>query len=155
MTRHRPDSTMAKPACMNITRKPHSSVHTKLMAILFWPARLARSPMLRPVFESETGTSVIVPVTVPPGSPACNAAAGGALPAASFSSAVVADCACATTGIAVIASVHRKRLAKQLRASFMEYAPVFVGFAVVVVTAGGVITFSRLRSCCTPRVGPR
>ena len=37
LARHRPVSTMAKPACMNMTRKPQISVHVKLMAILFWP----------------------------------------------------------------------------------------------------------------------
>ena len=35
--RVKPVSTIAKPACMNITRKPARSVHTKLMAILLWP----------------------------------------------------------------------------------------------------------------------
>ena len=30
--RQRPVSTNMKPACMNITRKPAMSVHTKLMA---------------------------------------------------------------------------------------------------------------------------
>ena len=34
-TRHKPDSTMAKPACMNMTRKPVTSVQMKLAAILF------------------------------------------------------------------------------------------------------------------------
>ncbi len=34
LARVNPVSTIAKPACMNITRKPASSVHTKLMAIL-------------------------------------------------------------------------------------------------------------------------
>jgi len=33
----RPVSTNAKPACMNMTRKPATSVHTKLIAIRFWP----------------------------------------------------------------------------------------------------------------------
>ena len=35
--RHSPVSTIAKPACMNMTRKPVTSVQTKLMAIWFWP----------------------------------------------------------------------------------------------------------------------
>ena len=35
--REKPVSTMAKPACMNMTRKPASSVQTKLMATLLWP----------------------------------------------------------------------------------------------------------------------
>src|SRR5881628_2089386 len=33
--RVKPVSTIAKPACMNITRKPVTSVHTKLMATVF------------------------------------------------------------------------------------------------------------------------
>ena len=33
----KPVSTMAKPACMNMTRKPAMSVQTMLMAILLWP----------------------------------------------------------------------------------------------------------------------
>src|SRR6266567_4412405 len=37
LARHKPVSTMAKPACMNITRKPVISVQTKLIATLFWP----------------------------------------------------------------------------------------------------------------------
>ena len=37
LARQRPVSTIAKPACMNMTRKPETSVQMKLMAILFWP----------------------------------------------------------------------------------------------------------------------
>src|SRR5258706_9826826 len=88
-TRHKPDSTMAKPACMNITRKPHTRVHVKLIPILFWPTWLATSPRVRPVLESETGTSLMVPVRLPPGSPFTKASLMGAFPAASLSSAAV------------------------------------------------------------------
>src|SRR2546426_8939864 len=35
LARVKPVSTIAKPACMNITRKPVTSVHTKLMATVF------------------------------------------------------------------------------------------------------------------------
>ena len=41
--RHRPVSTIANPACMNMTRKPQIRVHTKLMAILFCPTWLTKS----------------------------------------------------------------------------------------------------------------
>src|SRR6266436_9725603 len=85
-TRHKPDSTMANPACMNMTRKPHTSVQTKLTAILFCPTWLATSGIVTPAFESAAGTSLMVPVRVPPGSPLAKSAVAGALPAASFSS---------------------------------------------------------------------
>src|SRR6266571_7915351 len=35
LARVKPVSTMANPACMNITRKPVTRVHTKLMATVF------------------------------------------------------------------------------------------------------------------------
>ena len=35
--RVKPVSTIAKPACMNMTRKPATSVQTMLIAILLWP----------------------------------------------------------------------------------------------------------------------
>src|SRR5882724_1452286 len=76
---------------MNMTRKPVISVQVKLMATLFCPARLATSGRVTPTFESDGGTSLIVPVRVPPGSPFCRSAAAGALPAASLSSADAAD----------------------------------------------------------------
>ena len=50
LARHRPVSTMANPACMNITRKPVISVQTKLMAILFWPIWLSASRDGQPLF---------------------------------------------------------------------------------------------------------
>ena len=37
LARQNPVSTIAKPACMNITRKPASSVQTMLIEILLWP----------------------------------------------------------------------------------------------------------------------
>src|SRR5262245_1295899 len=69
LARVRPVSTMAKPACMNMTRKPVISVHTKLMAILFCPAWFARSAMVRPAFGSAMATSLALPVRPPSGSP--------------------------------------------------------------------------------------
>ncbi len=35
--RQSPVSTIANPACMNMTRKPVTSVQTKLIAMPFWP----------------------------------------------------------------------------------------------------------------------
>src|SRR5436190_16770293 len=65
-----PVSTMANPACMNMTRKPVTSVQTKLVAIRFWPTALTTSVIVRPFFMSLTGMSEALPVIVPPGSPA-------------------------------------------------------------------------------------
>ena len=89
-TRHKPDSTMANPACMNMTRKPVTRVQMKLAAILFCPTWLATSGSVTPALESAAGTSLMVPVIVPPGSPFAKSAVVGALPAASLSSASAA-----------------------------------------------------------------
>ena len=85
LARHRPVSTMANPACMNMTRKPVTRVQTKLMAILFWPTWLAMSPMVRPfalgvlsVMGSATVMSETLPVRLPSGSPLARALASGA-----------------------------------------------------------------------------
>src|SRR5262245_28531209 len=69
LARVNPVSTIAKPACMNITRKPASSVHTKLMAILLWPTVSITSGRVG-FFGSFTVTSAAVPVVAPVGSPA-------------------------------------------------------------------------------------
>src|SRR5262249_30274849 len=70
--RQNPVSTIAKPACMNMTRKPVISVHTMLMAILLCPiASNASTKAGLPA--SLRGTSLAVPVALPLGS-----AAGGA-----------------------------------------------------------------------------
>ncbi len=37
LARVKPVSTMANPACMNMTRKPQTRVQTMLMEILLWP----------------------------------------------------------------------------------------------------------------------
>jgi hypothetical protein len=37
--RHSPVSTNMKPACMNITRKPVTSAHTKLIDTRLWAMR--------------------------------------------------------------------------------------------------------------------
>ncbi len=49
------------------------------MAILFWPTWVATSGSVTPTLESAAGTSLIVPVIVPPGSPAFNASRRGSL----------------------------------------------------------------------------
>src|SRR3954467_9001868 len=92
-TRHSPDSTIAKPACMNMTRKPQIKVQTKLIATLFCPTWLPTSPSVTPAFASVTVTSAMLPVRVPPGSPFARSAAVGALAAASLSSAVAGEAA--------------------------------------------------------------
>ncbi len=40
--RQKPVSTIAKPACMNITMKPVTSTQTKLTAMRFWLTYAAR-----------------------------------------------------------------------------------------------------------------
>ncbi len=37
--RHKPVSTMANPACMNMTRKPVTNVHTTLIENMLWTTR--------------------------------------------------------------------------------------------------------------------
>src|SRR5260370_36595724 len=70
-------STSAKPACMNMTRKPVMSVQTKLMEILLWPTVSMTSASVG-FFGSFTGTSLAVPVVAPVGSAAGRAGAGAA-----------------------------------------------------------------------------
>src|SRR5260370_36490844 len=83
-TRVRPDSTIANPACMNMTRNPVTRVQTKLTAILFCPTWLATSGRVTPALESAAGTSLIVPVIEPPGSPLARSAVWGAFPGGAF-----------------------------------------------------------------------
>src|SRR2546425_1742324 len=75
--RQKPVSTSANPACMNMTRKPVSSVHMRLMAILLWPA-VAITSFSVGFLASLTVTSLAVPVLSPVGSgtPTGAAAAG-------------------------------------------------------------------------------
>src|SRR2546423_12525773 len=77
LARHRPVSTIANPACMNMTKKPVTRVQTKLIAILFWPTWLARSPIVIPFLVSATVMSLAVPVSEPSGSPLARASAEG------------------------------------------------------------------------------
>ena len=67
LARVNPVSTSAKPACMNMTRKPASSVQTTLMAILLCPTVSITSASVG-FFGSLTPTSLAVPVVAPVGS---------------------------------------------------------------------------------------
>ena len=65
LARHRPHSTSAKPACMNITRKPVMSVHMILRVTLLWATFLTSSLSAAMVFsplESIPGSPVVSPV---------------------------------------------------------------------------------------------
>src|SRR4029450_11619927 len=62
--RQKPVSTSANPACMNIPRKPATSVQVKLMAILFLPAASLTGVAWSTPMSDEA------PVTSPQGSPA-------------------------------------------------------------------------------------
>lgn len=68
LARVKPVSTSAKPACMKKTRKPVTSVQTKLMPTVAWPVAWATSSSVgAPAWAA--GTSVIPPVATPLGSP--------------------------------------------------------------------------------------
>ena len=67
LARVKPVSTIAKPACMNMTRKPAISVQTMLMAILLWPTASITSGNVG-LAASLTVTSFAVPVAAPDGS---------------------------------------------------------------------------------------
>src|SRR6266498_3938610 len=56
LARVNPVSTMAKPACMNITRNPATSVHTKLMATVF----AAAAAVAAWASESAAGTTGVI-----------------------------------------------------------------------------------------------
>src|SRR6266496_220634 len=80
LARVNPVSTIANPACMNMTRKPVMSVQTMLIEILLWPTVSMTSARVG-FAGSFTGTSAAVPVTAPVGSGplgSAGAAAGGA-----------------------------------------------------------------------------
>src|SRR6185295_11332869 len=77
LARVKPVSTIANPVCMNMTRKPASKVHTKLIEILLWPTVSITSAMVG-FAGSLTGTSAAVPVMAPVGSGGLGVAAAGA-----------------------------------------------------------------------------
>src|SRR5260370_27013397 len=77
LARQNPVSTRAKPACMNMTRKPVMSVHTMLMATLLWPTVSITSSRAG-LAGSFTVTSAAVPVTAPVGSGPLGAVAAAA-----------------------------------------------------------------------------
>src|SRR6266542_1396561 len=86
--RQNPVSTIAKPACINMTRKPVISVQTMLMAILLCPTA-SNASIKAGLPGSLRGTSLAVPVAPPVGS-----AAGGAGVCAEM--ATLAHCQTAT-----------------------------------------------------------
>ena len=113
-----------------------TSVQMKLAAILFWPTWLATSGSVTPFLESAAGTSLIVPVMVPPGSPLARSAVVGALAVAAASWASAAEgggvaaaagaaagaCAWTTTPTAKpIARMQSKRLLALVK--FIVWAP--------------------------------
>ena len=75
--RVKPVSTIANPACMNMTRKPVSRVQTMLIAILLWPTVSMTSTSVG-LAASFTATSAAVPVTAPVGSGPRGVGAGAA-----------------------------------------------------------------------------
>src|SRR5437870_7363749 len=67
LARVKPVSASAKPACMNMTRKPATSTQTKLMATRLWPTKSASSSTVGlPAVLALT--SPMPPVAVPAGS---------------------------------------------------------------------------------------
>ena len=65
--RVKPVSASANPACMNMTRKPVSSVHIRLIDTRLWPAKSAISASVG-LPASLAVTSAMPPVAMPPGS---------------------------------------------------------------------------------------
>src|SRR5258707_8758167 len=70
LARHRPVSTNANPACMNITRKPVTSVQTMFMEILLWATFLT---------ISELAPTVVLPASSTVGSPVVRLVLGSVL----------------------------------------------------------------------------
>src|ERR1700739_595779 len=64
LARRRPVSTTANPACMNITRKPVTSVHTMFTEILLWATFLTSSE-LAPTVVLPASSMVASPVVRP------------------------------------------------------------------------------------------
>src|ERR1700682_1322553 len=122
LARQSPVSTMANPACMNMTRKPVISVQTKLMAILSWPTWFTRSLIVTPFWPSLTAMSLAVPVSAPSGSPLALASALGTGAAATSASVIGFGVGAAAAGAAgVVAGVCAKPSgAKQSTATHNE-----------------------------------
>src|SRR5215510_9230687 len=102
LARVKPVSTIAKPACMNMTRKPVSSVQTMLIAILLWPTTAITSGSVG-FLASFTVTSVAVPVFSPVGSG--TGAAGAVEAAAGASAAAAGEAAASGAGLAGVSGV--------------------------------------------------
>src|SRR6266536_370708 len=105
LARQRPVSTIAKPACMNITRNPVIRVHTKLMAMRFCPTWLTVSARVNPLLVSETTTSLTVPVFVPLGSPLARSSVEGGCAAFTSRGAFMAGVAAGGAGGALFAGL--------------------------------------------------
>src|SRR5262245_22211078 len=105
LARASPVSTIANPACMNMTRKPVMSVHTKLVATRFWPSIVTTSPTISPFLGSAIGMSAAVPVMVPAGSPAAFSSGLGV--ATSLMSAEVIEVVAAAAGVSVAGACAR------------------------------------------------
>src|SRR6266850_7826618 len=77
LARVKPVSASAKPACMNMTRKPATSTHTKLIDTRLWPTKSATSSSVGlPAVLAVT--SATPPVAVPAGSGLEGGGAGAA-----------------------------------------------------------------------------
>ena len=63
--RQSPVSTSAKPACMNMTKKPVINVQTMLIEITFLPTRSATSLSVSPLAASATGILATPPAFAP------------------------------------------------------------------------------------------
>ncbi len=81
LARVKPVSTMANPACMNMTRNPVIRVQTMLIEILLWPTVSITSARVG-FAASLTGTSAAVPVIAPVGSAGLGVGAGAGAAAA-------------------------------------------------------------------------
>src|SRR5512141_346766 len=95
LPRVNPVSTIANPACMNMTRNPVIRVQTMLIAILLWPTVSITSARVG-FAASLTGTSAAVPVVAPVGSGPRGAAAGAGAAVGAAAAAGLAAGACAS-----------------------------------------------------------
>src|SRR5262245_46915335 len=86
---------------MNMTRKPVTSVQTKLVAIRFWPTAANTSGMVNPFFGSAMGISPGVPVRVPAGSPAAFSSGFGVETFLMSASVMETGAAAAAAGVSV------------------------------------------------------
>ena len=130
LARQNPVSTSANPACMNMTRKPVSSVHMRLIAILLWPTVAITSSSFG-AFGSLTATSLAVPVLSPVGSgtttgaAATGSGAGGGAVVAAGSTGAAGAAARAMDRKPVISTLPRARCiwTRKARATSVAFSP--------------------------------